>query len=448
MAWNNRVLWSEGLFLQPHHFQQHDRWLEHLALARTGIGMPYPWGLNYLSIDHQPLALGKLVVTGCAGILPDGTPFQAPASDPLPPPLQLGTDSASNPAGQTIYLALPLASPGAPESGARDARNTTLRYRAGEELVRDNCVGPETEAAMEVGLMDLRLMTDADARDGFACIGIARVLEVRADGQVLLDDAYIPPCIDFQASGRLTAFVDELQGLLHRQGDSRAARVRGASQGGVSDWGDFLLLQLINRASPVAIHFGRTRGLHPEALYRWLLGVAGDLATLADDAKRPPDFPPYRHDDLDPVFTPLIDRLRVYLSRERIERAIHIPIQDRQYGFRLALVPDASLFRESRFVLAGKAQIESQKLRNLFPTQIKIGPLNRIADLVKRALPGVVLRPMPTAPQEIPYHAGFDYFELESSGELWKEIAAGGGFGLHVGGDFPGLELELWAIRE
>ena len=31
---------------------------------------------------------------------------------------------------------------------------------------------------------------------------------------------------------------------------------------------------------------------------------------------------------------------------------------------------------------------------------------------------------------------------------LWKQIERSGSLALHVGGDFPGLELELWAIRQ
>jgi type VI secretion system protein ImpJ len=55
---------------------------------------------------------------------------------------------------------------------------------------------------------------------------------------------------------------------------------------------------------------------------------------------------------------------------------------------------------------------------------------------------------MPTAPLEIPYHAGFDYFELDRGSEFWKQVATGSGLALHIGDGFPGLELELWAIRE
>jgi type VI secretion system protein ImpJ len=444
MSWDNRVLWSEGLFLQPHHFQQHDRWIEALSRGLSGVGTPYPWGLRQLAVDQDLLRLGKLAVTDCAGILPDGTPFDAPERDPLPAPLELGDDDA----GQRLYLALPLARTGAIESGGSDSRETMLRYRASELTVRDNTEGAGTETLMEVGRLDLRLLRERDARDGFACCGLARVLECRADRQVVLDPNYVPPCIDYRAATRLSAFTDELQGLLHRQAEARAGRVRGVGRGGVSDWADFLLLQLINRAEPVAIHLGRIQGLHPEALYRYLLGLTGELATFASDAKRPPELAPYRHDDLETTFTPVIERLREYLSREVVERAIPIPIQERKFGFRVALVADPSLLASARFVLAGQAQVDSQTLRNRFPTQIKIGPLDKIQELVKLALPGIGLRPMPTAPLEIPYHAGFDYFELDRTSDFWRQLAGGGGFGLHIGGEFPGLQLELWAIRE
>jgi type VI secretion system protein ImpJ len=49
---------------------------------------------------------------------------------------------------------------------------------------------------------------------------------------------------------------------------------------------------------------------------------------------------------------------------------------------------------------------------------------------------------------ELPYHAGFNYFELDRTSDYWKQLPGSGGFGMHVGGDFPALELELWAIRE
>jgi predicted component of type VI protein secretion system len=100
------------------------------------------------------------------------------------------------------------------------------------------------------------------------------------------------------------------------------------------------------------------------------------------------------------------DRAAARISQPRVCRAGHpIPIQERKFGFRVALVADRSLLAGARFVLAAQAEVDSQTLRNRFPTQIKVGPIDKIQELVKLALPGIALRPMPTPPLEIPYHA-------------------------------------------
>ena len=82
-----------------------------------------------------------------------------------------------------------------------------------------------------------------------------------------------------------------------------------------------------------------------------------------------------------------------------------------------------------------------------FPAVVKIGSVERIRDLVNSQLPGIPLRSLPVAPRQIPYHAGFAYFELERGGEYWDELAASGGIAMQVGAEFPGLDLEFWAIR-
>jgi type VI secretion system protein ImpJ len=144
----------------------------------------------------------------------------------------------------------------------------------------------------------------------------------------------------------------------------------------------------------------------------------------------------------------VIDDLRQSLSMVLEQTAIPIELQDRKYGVRVALIPDVELQRHAQFVLAVAAQMPGEALRGRFPTQVKIGPVERIRDLVNLQLPGVTLRPLQVAPRQIPYHAGFNYFELETrNNELWKQLESSGGMATHIAGEFPGLELEFWAIR-
>ncbi|MNC93604.1 hypothetical protein D3C83_102690 [compost metagenome] len=57
------------------------------------------------------------------------------------------------------------------------------------------------------------------------------------------------------------------------------------------------------------------------------------------------------------------------------------------------------------------------------------------------------MQAIPVAPRQIPYHAGFAYFELDQTSDLWSQLATSGGIGLHVAGEFPALTMEFWAIR-
>src|SRR6266481_3651389 len=53
MSWYTKVAWTEGLFLRPHHFQQNDRYHEHLLESRVRVTTPYPWGFSHLEIDRD-----------------------------------------------------------------------------------------------------------------------------------------------------------------------------------------------------------------------------------------------------------------------------------------------------------------------------------------------------------------------------------------------------------
>jgi type VI secretion system protein ImpJ len=158
--------------------------------------------------------------------------------------------------------------------------------------------------------------------------------------------------------------------------------------------------------------------------------------------------PGYRHDALQASFEPVIQALRGVLSAPLQENAIPIPLAQKKFGISVGTVADRTLFDTAGFVLAARADMPTEELRRQFPQQLKIGPVEKIRDLVNLQLPGVTMRPLPVAPRQIPYHAGFNYFELDTrNNELWKQLEASGGLAMHIAGEFPGLELEFWAIR-
>jgi type VI secretion system protein ImpJ len=187
--------------------------------------------------------------------------------------------------------------------------------------------------------------------------------------------------------------------------------------------------------------------LHPERLYAQSVELLGELSTFDGERRLATVLPAYDHNDLEASFRPVIVQLRLALSRIVDPTAMAIELIDRGYGVRVAIVNDKTLFASASFVLAVNAQMAPDAIRSRFPVQAKIGPSEKIKDLVNLQLPGIGLRPLPVAPRQIPYHAGFNYFELDNRGELWRALERSAAMALHTGGEFPGLELELWAIR-
>ncbi|WP_149536277.1 type VI secretion system baseplate subunit TssK [Siccirubricoccus phaeus] len=444
MGWDNKVIWSEGLFLQPQHLQQQDRYVERLVRASTAGLRPFAWGLTTLDIDRDLLALGKFATRAISGILPDGTPFAAPGDLDPPPPIDL-PETARN---SIIYLVLPARQPGVTETAPADVTETVARYAAAEHEAVDTNAGYQSNATVPVGKLRLRYALEHEARQGMAEIGLARIVEVRSDKSVVLDENYIPPVLLSSASSVLGGFVTQVQGLVHHRAEALAGRVSETATRGAAEFADFLLLQLCNRNEPVLTHMAATLGqLHPETFYRYAVGLAGELATFTESRKRPAVFPPYRHEDLTATFRPVMAAIRQSLSAVLEQTAVPIPLQERKFGIRVAPIADHSLVTNATWVLVVTAQMPAETLRRNLPNQIKIGPVEQIRELINVALPGIAVRALPVAPRQLPYYSGASYFELDRSSPYWAALSRSGGAALHLSGEFPGINMECWAIR-
>ena len=443
MSNNNRVVWSEGMFLRPHHFQQHARYTENYIEQRCSVLRPFAWGFSELQIDQQLLGLGKISISRASGVFPDGTPFRIPDDDEPP----LAIDVPDNTRESEVFLSLPLRRPGTPEIDSSGDPEALARYSPIEYETQDSSTVGGGQAGVQIGKLRMRLLLAGDHRDEYACMGVVRIVESRVDKSILIDEHYLPPTLDCQTVGGLAGFIKELHGLLKHRAEALAGRVAVSGRGGAADIADFLLLQVVNRYQPLIAHLSTLRTYHPEDFYRLAISMAGEMASFTNAEKRAPEFPPYRHDDLQNSFAPVFEALRQSLSMVLEQSAVAIPLQDRKYGIRVATVADRSLLDHASFILAVTADVPTEDIRKRLPAQLKIGPVEQIRQLVNVQLPGIRVRPMPVAPRQIPYHAGFVYFELDRSSELWQQLKTSGGFAFHLGGEFPGIQMEFWSIK-
>ncbi len=447
MSWYNRVVWSEGQFLLPQIFQQQERYLEHFAHRRSAPLSSFFWGFTRYNIDHEALNLGKLVLKDVAGIFADGTPFEAPGYTPLPPPLTILPEHLEQP----IYLALPIRTPDGEETSFDDNPESLARYAVFENDIRDaNSIGLGAKA-VQLSHLRLRLMPQKALTDAWIGLPVAKIKTLRADGSVEINPTMIPPVSSYTASTQLRTWLSQIHDLTHLRAGSLADRLTGGHGQGseAAEVSDYLLLQILNRYEPLLHHLLEAGKVSPEFIYRQLLCMAGELSTFVRPAtRRPLEHPAYLHEAPYFCLKPVVDDVQSLLNAVLIRSAQSIRLQDASYGVRNAVVEPAELRSFSALILAVRAQVPPDILLQQFSSQTKVGPSERLPELIRSHLPGMALQALPVPPRQIPFNAGYIYYELLCNGPMWEHVARYGGLAMHVAGEFPGLQIELWGVRD
>src|SRR5438477_164714 len=101
------VIWTKGTFLTPQHLQAQDRFIEDTLHLRLQALKFCPWGFSELSIKHDKLAKGDIVVSRAKGIFSDGLLFDVPAADSAPASKALAEYFERGVTNLDVYLAIP-----------------------------------------------------------------------------------------------------------------------------------------------------------------------------------------------------------------------------------------------------------------------------------------------------------------------------------------------------
>ena len=439
----SKVVWHEGMLLRPQHFQQNDRYYDHQLKTRTQLLQTSAYGFFSVEIDHQFLAMGKLVLSRASGMLPDGSLFELGSGHT---PLSL--DIPANTSNTPVWLALPLVTGNHVEARRPQQQDVLARYTIHDMDIGDSNAGDDSTGTVSCGQADFRLLLgEQPDTQAFVKLQLCHVLDTTPDGVVSLDDEFVPSFLHMQASEFLQSCLKEVISMLSHRGDILAERIRAGGKVSGAEFGDFVMLQLINRHEPLLRHYMSQENLHPEQLYRELLGLFGELSTFSGETRRPRLESRYQHSDQGTSFRKLMEALRQSLSMVLEQHAVELALQQRQYGIQVSPLHDHKLLGNASFILAASAQCDSEELRQRLPAHLKVGPVERIRQLVNLHLPGIRVKPLPVAPRQIPFHSGKTYYALELNSEELAQLERSGGFAFHVSGDFPGLELTFWAIR-
>lgn len=467
-AQTQKIVWYEGMTLDPHHFQQWDRYHEAQLDARirgvTGLG----WGLTALSVDRDRLANGVLSLRACSGILPDGMVFDLPASGPLPQPRSVEETLASTDTRQTAYLALPTPTAGrrlierpSREAAVRPngepaesdpdepphapAAPTHTRYRTTTATFRDDTTGAD-EQSIEVAQVNAQIRVGGEPMEGFTTLPIARIQ--RDGGGFELDPTFIPPVLHLGVSSRLHTLSERVLEMLVAHGQTLRQRQQEATtqrEFAPSDAIRMGMLTAVNGAIPALRHHLDGGPDHPAVLFHTLAMLAGKLSALAPTLPPPQEHPVYRHRTPTRAFNTLFDLIQSALQGARTTDAYRRIGLEKQRET-LYVTPLSADDRAATLLLSARsdARGEEQLVRQL-PHMFRIASSSTIDQVLGHSVSALRVEPTRRLPPGMPVDERASYFRLLKDGPFWDAIVEDGDLALFLPAEYADVTLDLIA---
>jgi len=447
------VVWQEGMLLSPQHFQQMERAQHQRLTQRFRFSEPFGYGLSAVQLDEQALLHGRFSLLRVAGVLPDGTPIDTELADALPAPRDIAKWFEGQRDSLLVSIGLPIQRRGEPLSSPVAGDSIPgPRYIMHQAVLADDLVqGVDRE--LSLARRNLVLLFPDEALSQHDVLPVAEVVR-STSGYAIRDpfdgaaDPYIPPVMSLEGSRSLHGKVRRMLNLLldrsRELGEARTKR-GSVAEFGRSDTVYFWQLHSVNTYIPLLRHFVENPRVHPEPVFLALATLAGELCTVNTQISAR-ELPLYEHGALGGCFGQLC-RILEQLLRETVPvRGKRVELITKPGPIQVGQLSEAKLVDGSTRLFLGVShpEMSRQQVQATFALRAIVASERTVLGLMAAALPGLRLLPPEQVPAGTPSHGvGWDYFELDRSHELWREIASSRDVAVYLPPEFVGSKLDL-----
>jgi type VI secretion system protein ImpJ len=443
----SRVVWWEGMYLGPHHFQAQSRYFEDSIRFCVSMLWTRAFGMATYVLDTEALKNGTVSLLHASGILADGLAFNMPDSDPLPEPRNFAKLFPPTRYTLTVLLAI--------SARRQDGRNCALKEEEADDGVRfvghasaitDETTGRD-EKPVRLGRKNFRLLLDSESTEDTVSLPIARIMR-SGSGDFVPDPEFIPPCIQVGASPRLMALTGRLIEIMEEKSSSLGRSDAGDAFGfSTRDIASFWFRHTVNASLAPLRHYYLSKRGHPEELFLEMSRLAGGLCTFALDS-HPRMLPAYDHINPDVCFATLDKQIRDHLELIIPTNCVQIEMTKTADYFYAGAITDERCVGRATWLLGIRSDIGEVDLITKAPQLIKICSEKFVTELVRRALPGLALSHVSSPPPAVAPRAETQYFLINRSGPFWDNIAQTRRVGVYIPGDIPNPGIELLAVLE
>jgi type VI secretion system protein ImpJ len=441
-----RILWGEGMFLRPQHFQQQTLHLEQQLHAQRGAFQRHDWGVLACDLDENALRNQRVSIDRLCLMFRDGTWYQAPQGAALPLSRSLD-ELPADCTSTTLYACLAHLHPYGGNARSEAPVQRPTRYTLIQQEVSD-LYTQALEADLSLMELDIRLLFDTENRDGYDALPIARLVRDAAGHWQERSD-YIPPLISVDASRPVQQMLRRLLDIMLLKSQSltqnHRERAKNVLDYGSSDVGSFWLLHTINRNFARLRHLARCNPLHPEELYLALAELCGELSTFSNRLSLA-DIPTYQHDELQHTLGNLDLHIRELLETVISSRHVQIPLHCPRPAFHVGRLESDRLLNDADFYLSVRSEMPAAQLIEQLPLKLKIGAPDDVDRILNSALRGVSLIHTPQTPSALPVRVGNQYFALDPHGDIYARMLQARSICIYIPQTLAHVSLELMAV--
>lgn len=444
----SRVVWSEGMYLGPHHFQKQSRYFEELFHSAVSSLHFCAYGFTECSLDANALRNGDVVVTYARGIFADGLTFDFTGPEDCPQPLAIRDLFPPDAQSITVRLGVPAFIPDGRNCLTDASENGDwARYTAEKRAMTDETTGKHQQP-IPIARSDIRLFVDSGEFLDIVSLPIARVVR-DGSGHFAFDRSFIPPCLRIACSEPLVSLLEELLLKMKQKAAdlSTARRItsRSVLDFAAADVARFWLLHAVNEGIAPLRHL-LDKNPHPEEAFLLLSKVGGALCTFASGS-HPNALPTYEHEDLGRCFGELNRHIRRHLDLLLPENCLAVTLEPAAKYFWEAALADTRVFGRARWILAVHCPArDAETLRT--PQLAKVCSAQFVPELVRRGLPGMPLQHLTSPPAAVKPRMETQYFDIQKGGPCWEHLVKTHRIGVYVPGEIPDPELELLVVLD
>ena len=447
----SKIVWAEGMYLAPHHFQAQNRYFEESTHFATASLWDDAYGFSEYQLDADALRNGTVALLYARGIFEDGLTFDMPESDPLPAPCNLAERFSPTADHLAIALAVPRWFPDAQNCNLEGGLDENTRYSRVVEIRHDENTGRD-EKPVQLGRKNIRLAFDSDNDANLLTLPLALV-QRDGSGHFIYDPKFVAPSLRLSTSEyvsdilkRLVEILEEKSAAVSQEQQQQSA---GKFQAGMSarHVSQFWFLHAINSSLTPLRHLLLSKHGHPEELFREMSRLAGALCTFGLET-HPRSLPLYNHRDPSSCFEALDQHIRRHLEVVVPSQAISIPLKAVDRYFYEGEIKDQRCFGPARWILGIRSPVGEADLISKTTQLVKVCSAKFVPELVKRALPGLTLTHLEVPPSAVSVKVDCQYFTISRTGPCWDHLMQTRNVGVYVPGELPSAEMDLIVLLE